>query len=99
MFEWLDEIYFDCILFKCIDYFSFFVVFVILEWIYDYSEKMFELLIDIMWMSILYVVFDIFYIWNVWVKNILMNVDEIVLVVEFDLVNLCNVKNMIDLLW
>lgn len=96
--ERLDETYLDRILSKCTDHLSLLAAPATLERTYDHSEKTFEPLIDTMRTSTPHVVLDIPHTWNAWVKNTLMNADEIVLVAEPDLANLRNAKNMIDLL-
>lgn len=96
--ERLDETYLDRILSKCSEHLSLLAAPATLERTYDHSEKTFEPLIDTMCGSTPHVVLDIPHTWNGWVKNTLLNADEIVLVAEPDLANLRNAKNMIDLL-
>ncbi|MEM8703439.1 MAG: CpaE family protein [Pseudomonadota bacterium] len=94
----LDETYLDRILSKCSEHLSLLAAPATLERTYDHSEKSFELLFETMRASVPNVVLDIPHTWNAWVKNTLLNVDEIVLVAEPDLANLRNAKNAVDML-
>jgi len=96
--ERLDETYLDRILSKCSDHLSLLAAPATLERTYDHSEKTFELLIDTMRLGTPHVVLDVPHAWNSWIRNTLLNADEIVLVAEPDLANLRNAKNTVDLL-
>jgi len=96
--ERLDETYLDRILSKCNEHLSLLAAPATLERTYDQGEKAFEQLLETMRASIPHIVLDIPHSWNGWVRNTLLNADEIVLVAEPDLANLRNAKNMIDLL-
>lgn len=96
--ERLDETYLDRILSKCNEHLSLLAAPATLERTYDQSEKSFELLIETMRASVPHVVLDVPHIWNGWVRQTLLGVDEIVLVAEPDLANLRNAKNTVDLL-
>lgn len=96
--ERLDETYLDRILSKCNEHLSILAAPATLERTYDHGEKSFEQLVDTMRASVPLIVLDIPHTWNAWVKNTLLNADEIVLVAEPDLANLRNAKNMVDLL-
>ncbi|MEP2707733.1 MAG: CpaE family protein [Roseibium sp.] len=96
--ERLDETYLDRILSKCNEHLSLLAAPATLERTYDHSEKTFDLLVDTMRASTPNVVLDVPHIWNAWIKNTLLNADEIVLVAEPDLANLRNAKNTVDLL-
>ncbi len=96
--ERLDETYLDRILAKCNEHLSLLAAPATLERTYDHNEKTFDQLIDTMRLSTPHVVLDVPHTWNSWVKNTLLNADEIVLVAEPDLANLRNAKNMVDLL-
>lgn len=94
----LDETYLDRILSKCSEHLSILAAPATLERTYDHGEKSFELLFETMRSSVPNVVLDVPHSWNAWVKNTLLNVDEIVLVAEPDLANLRNAKNAVDIL-
>ncbi|MEP3046690.1 MAG: CpaE family protein [Roseibium sp.] len=96
--ERLDETYLDRILSKCSEHLSLLAAPATLERTYDHSEKTFDLLVDTIRASTPNVVLDIPHSWNAWVKNTLLNADEIVLVAEPDLANLRNAKNTVDML-
>jgi len=96
--ERLDETYLDRILAKCNEHLTLLAAPATLERTYDHTEKSFDKLIDTMRISTPQVVLDIPHTWNSWVKNTLLNADDIVLVAEPDLANLRNAKNMVDLL-
>ena len=94
----LDETYLDRILSKCNEQLSLLAAPATLERTYDHTEKSFELLLETMRSSVPNVVLDVPHTWNAWVKNTLLNADEIVLVAEPDLANLRNAKNTVDML-
>lgn len=96
--ERLDETYLDRILSKCNEHLSLLAAPATLERTYDQGEKAFELLIETMRASVPLVVLDVPHVWNAWVKQTLLSVDEIVLVAEPDLANLRNAKNTVDML-
>lgn len=96
--ERLDETYLDRILSRCSEHLSLLAAPATLERTYDQGEKSFELLVDTMRASVPHVVLDVPHGWNAWIKNTLLNVDEVVLVAEPDLANLRNAKNTVDML-
>ncbi|WP_298960541.1 CpaE family protein [uncultured Roseibium sp.] len=96
--ERLDETFLDRILSKCSDHLSLLAAPATLERTYDQSEKAFEPLLETMKSSVPLVVLDVPHVWNAWVKETLLSVDEIVLVAEPDLANLRNAKNTVDML-
>ena len=96
--ERLDETYLDRILSKCSEHLSLLAAPATLERTYDHGEKSFELLLETMRASVPNVVLDVPHAWNSWVKETLLNVDEVVLVAEPDLANLRNAKNTVDVL-
>ena len=96
--ERLDETYLDRILSKCTDHLSLLAAPATLERTYDYSEKSFEQLIETMRASAPSIVLDVPHGWNGWVKETVVNSDEVVLVAEPDLANLRNAKNLVDTL-
>nr|WP_208996953.1 CpaE family protein [Roseibium denhamense] len=96
--ERLDETYLDRILSKCNEHLNLLAAPATLDRTYDYGEKSFDLLCETMLASTPHVVLDVPHAWNGWVKNVLLNADEIVLVAEPDLANLRNAKNVADTL-
>lgn len=96
--ERLDETYLDRILSKCSEHLSLLAAPASLERTYDYGEHSFESLMETMRGSAPTIVLDVPHAWNGWVKNVLLNADEVVMVAEPDLANLRNAKNVIDTL-
>ncbi|MDN3721801.1 AAA family ATPase [Roseibium salinum] len=92
--ERLDETYLDRILSKCSEHLHLLAAPATLERTYDHTERTFELLLDTIKASTPHVVLDVPHAWNAWVKQTLLNVDEIVLVAEPDLANLRNAKKI-----
>ncbi len=65
---------------------------------YDFSERGFEQIIELGQQNVPIVFLDIPHTWNGWVQHTLSTVDDIVIVVEPDLANLRNAKNLADTL-
>ncbi|WP_417688025.1 AAA family ATPase [Roseibium sp.] len=96
--ERLDETLLDRILSKCSENLSLLAAPASLERTYDYSEKAFEGLVDIMRSCTPQIVLDVPHTWNGWTRNVLVSADEVVIVAEPDLANLRNAKNVVDTL-
>lgn len=96
--ERLDETFLDRILSKCSEHLSLLAAPASLERTYDYGEHAFEALVDTMRGSTPTIVLDVPHAWNGWIKSILLNADDVVMVAEPDLANLRNAKNIIDTL-
>ncbi len=95
--ERLDETFLDRLMAKCTDRLSLLAAPASLERAYDYDEKAFDGLIDVMRKSTPAVVVDLPHGWASWKKHLLTSIDEIVIVAEPDLANLRNAKNLFDI--
>lgn len=65
---------------------------------YDFAEGAFEQLVDLVRVSAPIVILDVPHLWTGWLRRTLVACDEIMLIVEPDLSNLRNAKNLVDLL-
>lgn len=63
---------------------------------WDFEEREFEQVIEICQKSVPVIVLDIPHVWNAWTRHTLAAIDEVVIVVEPDLANLRNAKNLAD---
>ncbi len=63
---------------------------------WDFEEREFEQIIEICQKSVPVIVLDIPHVWNAWTRHTLAAIDEVVIVVEPDLANLRNAKNLAD---
>lgn len=66
--------------------------------VYDFGCDVFQLVVEVFVCLVLVMVFDVLYVWNDWMCMFFFGVDEVVIMVVLDFVNLCNVKNMFDVL-
>ena len=94
--ERLDATMLDRLFSKCSEHLQLLAAPASLERTYDYNDNSFEALIDTMRGSTPSIVLDVPHAWNGWVKNVLVNADEVVMVAEPDLANLRNAKNVVD---
>jgi pilus assembly protein CpaE len=94
----LDDNFLDRLLAKCSDHLSLLAAPATLDRTCDFGENAFEQTIEIAQSGVPAVILDIPHIWTAWSKATLLGADEIVLVVEPDLANLRNAKNLVDLL-
>jgi pilus assembly protein CpaE len=69
-----------------------------LDRLFDFEEKAFDGLIDILRASVPCIILDLPHQWNAPVKHLLLAADQILLVAEPDLANLRNVKSLHELL-
>lgn len=96
--ETLDGLKLDRIMSKAAKHINLLSASCNLDKVYDFNERSFENIIELCQQSVPIVILDIPHVWNGWVKHTLSMVDEIVIVVEPDLANLRNAKNIIDIL-
>jgi pilus assembly protein CpaE len=94
----LDDNFLDRLLARCSDHLSLLAAPATLDRTYDFDEGAFEQVIDVAQGGVPAVILDLPHAWNGWVKKTLLAADEVVLVVEPDLANLRNAKNMVDML-
>jgi pilus assembly protein CpaE len=94
----LDEVLLDRLLTKCSEHLSIFPAPVVLDRDYDISTEGVDQVIDIVRQNVPYVVVDLPHTWTAWVKNTLLQADEVIITAAPDLANLRNAKNIVDLL-
>jgi len=94
----LDDIFLDRLLARCSDHLSLLAAPATLDRTYDFEESAFTQVIDVAQSGVPAVILDLPHVWTGWMKRTLLAADEVVLVVEPDLANLRNAKNMVDLL-
>ncbi len=92
----LDDTLLDRLLSKCNDRLSLLAAPATLDQTYDFESDKFDQVIEVMQRGTPTVVLDLPHTWNSWVRHILAQVDETVIVAEPDLANLRNAKNLID---
>ncbi len=92
----LDEVYLDRLLSKCTEHLSLLAAPATLDRPYDFDEKAFDQLIDVMRTGIPVTILDVPHIWSRWTQKVLHSADEIVVVAVPDLANLRNAKNIVD---
>jgi pilus assembly protein CpaE len=88
----------DRLLSKCTPNLSLLAAPATLDRLYDFSEKTFDPLLDILRTTVPYIVLDVPHMWTAWTKRLLVAVDDLVIVANPDLANLRNTKNLIDTL-
>ncbi|PLX38726.1 MAG: CtpF protein [Hyphomicrobiales bacterium] len=96
--ERLDEVYLDRLLSKCAEHLSLLAAPATLDRPYDFDEKSFDGLLDVMRGSIPTAILDVPHVWTRWSRQVLRSADEIVVVAAPDLANLRNAKNIVDFL-
>lgn len=94
----LDDVMLDRLLTKCDDHFSLFAASCSLEREYDLDAQSYVNVLDIVCKSVPTVVLDVPHMWSGWVKNVLLQADEVVIVAEPDLASLRNTKSLIELI-
>jgi len=94
----LDDNFFDRLLAHCTDNLSLLAAPATLDRAYDFSEFSFEPVLDVAQAAVPIVVIDVPHMWTSWIRKTVLAADEVVLVVEPDLANLRNAKNLLDLL-
>jgi pilus assembly protein CpaE len=96
--ERLDEMLLDRLLTKCSEHLSIFAAPVVLDRDFDISADAVDVVIDVVRQNVPHVVVDLPHTWTPWVKRVLLQADEIVIVAAPDLANLRNAKNLLDML-
>ena len=94
----LDEVLLDRLLTKCSEHLSIFPAPVVLDRDYDISVEGCDQVIDVVRQNVPYVIVDLPHTWTAWVKNTLLQADEVIITAAPDLANLRNAKNIVDLL-
>ncbi|MCM2291764.1 CpaE family protein [Allorhizobium sp. BGMRC 0089] len=96
--ERLDETFLDRLLTSCSDHLSLLAAPSMLDRSYDFDPSAFLPVLETLQRTAPVCVLDVPHGWNEWKKNLLAEVDEIVLTVAPDLATLRNTKNLIDAL-
>lgn len=95
--ERLDANMLDRLLSRCSDNLALLAAPAMLDRTLDLPEDAFEQLFDLLRATAPCVVLDVPHIWSGWVRRVVINADEIVVVAEPELASLRNAKNLIDL--
>lgn len=96
--ERLDEMFLDRLLAKCAEHLSLLAAPAMLDRPYDFEELDFDGLIETTRSGVPVVVLDLPHQWSGWVRRLLREADEVVIVAAPDLANLRNAKNLVDVL-
>ena len=96
--ERLDVTLVDRLLSKCTPHLSLLAAPATLDRLYDFTEKSFDGLIDILRSSVPYIVLDVPHMWTAWTRRMLVGADDLVIVANPDLASLRNTKNIVDAL-
>ncbi len=94
----VDDTYVDRLLAKCSDRLSLLAAPSMLDRTYDFGVTDFNPVIEVIQRNIPCAIFDMPHSWTGWTREILSNVDQVVITAAPDLANLRNAKNMIDTL-
>ena len=95
--ERLDQTLLDRLLTRCSERLSLFSAPVMLDRDYNITADSCDLVLDVVRQTVPIVAVDVPHTWTPWVRQILMNADQIVITAQPDLANLRNVKNIVDL--
>ena len=88
----------DRLLSKCSDQLSMLAASATLDRIYDFDEKSFDMIFDILRTTVPCIVVDVPHVWTGWSKRVLTGADDVVVVASPDLANLRNSKSLLDVL-
>src|ERR1700722_2403510 len=86
----------DRLLSKCSDNLSLLAAPATLDRLYDFPEKAFDSIIDVVRASTPCIILDLPHAWTAWTRRMLVGADEVMIVAAPDLANLRNAKNMLD---
>ncbi len=92
----VDQTMLDRLMSKAANHINLLTAPAMLDRTWDFEERDFEQIIEICQKSVPVVVLDIPHVWNGWTRHTLAAIDEVVIVVEPDLANLRNAKNLAD---
>jgi pilus assembly protein CpaE len=95
--ERLDPVLLDRLMVRCTDRLSLFAAPATLEQDWEIHPEAFEEVAQRIRTTAPYVVLDLPHQWNAWVRRMMIQADEVVVVAVPDLASLRNAKNMIDL--
>jgi pilus assembly protein CpaE len=95
--ERLDPVLLDRLMVRCTDRLSLFAAPATLDQDWDIGPEVFEEVAQRIRTTAPYVVLDLPHQWNAWVRRMMIQADEVVVVATLDLASLRNAKNMLDL--
>jgi pilus assembly protein CpaE len=95
--ERLDPVLLDRLMVKCTERLSLFASPATLDQDWDISPEAFEEVAQRIRTTAPYVVLDLPHQWNAWMRRMMIQADEVVVVATPDLASLRNAKNMLDL--
>ncbi|MCQ0989537.1 AAA family ATPase [Jiella sp. LLJ827] len=94
----IDDVYLDRLLAQCAEHLSLLAAPSMLDRTYDFEGDAFSALIETAQRGAPAVVLDVPHVWNEWTRNVLAQVDRVVITATPDLANLRNTKNLVDTL-
>jgi pilus assembly protein CpaE len=94
--ERFDDLLLDRLLTKCSEHLSIFAAPAVLDRDFDISADACDAVLDVVRQNVPIVAVDLPHVWTPWVKKVLLNADQIVVVAAPDLANLRNTKNLLD---
>jgi pilus assembly protein CpaE len=94
--ERFDDLLLDRLLTKCSEHLSIFAAPAVLDREFDISADACDAVLDVVRQNVPIVAVDLPHVWTPWVKKVLLNADQIVVVAAPDLANLRNTKNLLD---
>ncbi len=96
--ERLDEVFLDRLLTKCSEHLSLLAAPSLLDRAYDFDQRAFQPVIEILQRSAPMAVLDVPHGWSEWTRSVLADADEVVICAAPDLASLRNTKNILDAL-
>lgn len=94
----IDSAFIDRMLSKCSDHLNLLAAPATLDRVYDFGADAFDAVLDTLRASVPCVMLDVPHQWSGWVKQLLINADEILVVAGPDLASLRNAKNLVDMM-
>jgi pilus assembly protein CpaE len=94
--ERFDDLLLDRLLTKCSEHLSIFAAPAVLDRDFDISADACDAVLDVVRQNVPIVAVDLPHVWTPWVRKVLLNADQIVVVAAPDLANLRNTKNLLD---
>jgi len=96
--ERLDDVFLERLLSKCADHLSMLAAPSMLDRTYDFGTGSFEPVMEVVQRTAPVAVLDVPHMWTNWTKEVLAEVDDVVVIATPDLPNLRNTKNLVDTL-
>jgi len=92
----VDQVMVDRLMSKAANHIHLLTAPVTLDRSYDFEERQFEDVLDVIQNAMPVIVLDIPHGWSAWTRHTLATIDEVVIVAEPDLANLRNAKSLAD---